>query len=189
MQTNIRIQILKKIWKVAWIWSHHLHLQWKFKLWTGKFAWGVYLGKTLIGDVNKLFVFKSLLTTPSNVLPVHLKETFPLIIWIFTEDEGDGIESGLSFKKFLLYLIPLSTYLQRSCQRDSRWKSDFSCFRGSRSWSKWFGTPSGRGCHCDRGWYTKHCNCVWWVQFSHFKEPKYIFMIYPLDEPNTKYKY
>ena len=27
--------------KVAWIWSHHLHLQWKFKLWAGKFAWGV----------------------------------------------------------------------------------------------------------------------------------------------------
>ena len=25
--------------KVVWIWS--LHLQWKFKLWAGKFAWGV----------------------------------------------------------------------------------------------------------------------------------------------------
>ena len=34
---------VKKIffWKVAWIWSHHLHLQWKLKLWAGKFAWGV----------------------------------------------------------------------------------------------------------------------------------------------------
>ena len=39
----------------------------------------------------KLFVFKSLLTTPSNVLPFHLK-------WIFTE--GDGIESRLPFKTF-----------------------------------------------------------------------------------------
>ena len=27
--------------KVDWIRSHHLHLQWKFKLWAGKFAWGV----------------------------------------------------------------------------------------------------------------------------------------------------
>ena len=36
--------------------------------------------KTLLGDVNKLFVFKSLLTTPRNVLPLHLKQTFPLII-------------------------------------------------------------------------------------------------------------
>ena len=26
---------------MAWIQSHHLHLWWKFKLWAGKFAWGV----------------------------------------------------------------------------------------------------------------------------------------------------
>ena len=34
----------------------------------------VYLklrGKTLLGDVHKVFVFKSLLTTPNNVLPSH----------------------------------------------------------------------------------------------------------------------
>ena len=54
----------------------------------------------MLGDVNKLFVFKSLLTTPSNVLPLHLKQTFPPIIWIFTEDEGDGIKSRLPFKIF-----------------------------------------------------------------------------------------
>ena len=52
----------------------------------------------MLGDVNKLFVFKSLLTTTSNVLPLHLKQTFSPIIWIFTEDEGDGIESRLPFK-------------------------------------------------------------------------------------------
>ena len=57
-------------------------------------------GKALLGDVNKLFVFKSLLTTPSNVLPSHLKETFKSVIWIFTEGEGDGIESRLPFKFF-----------------------------------------------------------------------------------------
>ena len=37
----------------------------------------VYLrewGKTLLGDVNTLFVFKSLLKTPSNVLSLHLKQ-------------------------------------------------------------------------------------------------------------------
>ena len=27
--------------KGAWIWFHHLHLKWKFKLLSGKFAWGV----------------------------------------------------------------------------------------------------------------------------------------------------
>ena len=37
-------------------------------------------GKTLLGIVNKLFVFKSLLTKPSNVLPLHLKQTFLPII-------------------------------------------------------------------------------------------------------------
>ena len=33
--------------------------------------------KTLLGIVNKRFIFKSLLTKPSNVLPLHLKQTFP----------------------------------------------------------------------------------------------------------------
>ena len=37
-------------------------------------------GKTLLGDVNKLFVFKSLLITPSNVLLLHLQQTFLPII-------------------------------------------------------------------------------------------------------------
>ena len=35
-----------------------------------------FKGKTLLGDVNKLFVFKIWLTTPSNVLPLQLKLTF-----------------------------------------------------------------------------------------------------------------
>ena len=46
---------------------------------------------------------KSLLTTPSNVLPVHLKPTFLPIFWIFTE--SDGIKSKLPFKNFLLYFV------------------------------------------------------------------------------------
>ena len=37
---------------------------------------------------------------PSNVLPLHLKQAFPPIIWIFIEGEGDGIESRLPFKTF-----------------------------------------------------------------------------------------
>ena len=47
-----------------------------------------------------LFVFKSLLTTPSKVSPLHLKRIFPPIIWIFTEGEGVWIESRLHFKIF-----------------------------------------------------------------------------------------
>ena len=30
----------KRLQKVVRIQSNHLHLQWKFKLWAGKFAWG-----------------------------------------------------------------------------------------------------------------------------------------------------
>ena len=37
---------------------------------------------------------------PSNVLPLRLKQTFSPIIWIFTEGEGDTIESRLPFKIF-----------------------------------------------------------------------------------------
>jgi hypothetical protein len=61
-----------------------------------------YQGKTLPGivDLKKLFVFKSLLTPPSNVLPLNPKQIVPPIILIFTEGEGDGIESRLPFKIF-----------------------------------------------------------------------------------------
>ena len=62
------------------------------------------LGKTLLGDVNKLFVFKCLLTMPSNFLPPHHKQTFPAMIWIFNYGEGDGIESRLPFKTFSTWL-------------------------------------------------------------------------------------
>ena len=39
---------------------------------------------------------KSLLTSPSNVLPYYRKWTFTPIISIFTKAEGDGIDSRLS---------------------------------------------------------------------------------------------
>ena len=55
-------------------------------------------GKTLLGVVNKLLITKSLLTSPNNVLPLHLKQTFRPIIWIFTE--GDGMKPRLPFRIF-----------------------------------------------------------------------------------------
>ena len=55
-------------------------------------------GKTLLGVVNKLLKTKGLLTMPSNVLALYLKQTFLPIIWIFTE--GDEIKSRLPFKIF-----------------------------------------------------------------------------------------
>ena len=59
----------------------------------------------MLGDINKLFVFKSLLTKPSNVLPLHLKQTFLPRICFFTEGEGNGIKSRLPFKIFSTLLI------------------------------------------------------------------------------------
>ena len=50
----------------------------------------------MLGVVNKLLKTKSWLTSSSNVLPYCLKESFTPIVWIFTEVEGDGIESRLS---------------------------------------------------------------------------------------------
>ena len=41
-----------------------------------------------------------MLATPSDVLSLHLKQTFPPKILIFTEGEGDGIKSRLPFKIF-----------------------------------------------------------------------------------------
>jgi hypothetical protein len=45
--------------------------------------------KTLLSVANKLLKAKSLLTSPNNVLPYYLNETFPPII--FFEGEGDRI--------------------------------------------------------------------------------------------------
>ena len=53
-------------------------------------------GKTLLGVVNKLLKTQSLLTSPSNVLPYYLKQTFQPIILIFTQGEEDEIKSKLS---------------------------------------------------------------------------------------------
>ena len=53
----------------------------------------------------------------SNILPLHLKETFPPIIWIFTEGD-DGIKSRLPFKIFST-LIRVVTKLQPPWWRDA----------------------------------------------------------------------
>ena len=45
---------------------------------------------------------------PSNVLPLHIKQTFLPIIWIFNEGEGDRIKFRLPFKIF----STLNNYLE-----------------------------------------------------------------------------
>jgi hypothetical protein len=70
----------------------------------GRKVWFRNKGETLLEVVIKFFVFKSLLTTPGNVLPLHPKQIFPPIIWIFTKGKGDGIEFRLPFKIFSTYI-------------------------------------------------------------------------------------
>ena len=48
---------------------HHIHLQWKFKLWTVKFAWCVR-AKCCWAETKT----KSLLTSPSNALTYYLSK-------------------------------------------------------------------------------------------------------------------
>ena len=63
----------------------------KIQIMGGKFAWGVKAKHCCQQTFdNQKFV------DISNVLPYYLKQTFLPIIWIFTESEGDGIESRLS---------------------------------------------------------------------------------------------
>ena len=67
----------KKDKNIAWIKSHHLHLQWKFKLLAGKFTWGVKA--------------KHCWALSANFWKKKIVDITQEIIWIFTEGEGDGI--------------------------------------------------------------------------------------------------
>ena len=61
----------------------------------------------MLGDVNKLFVFKCLFTTPSNVLPLHLNQTSHDLNF----SQGDEIESGPPFKFFSTLKIFLNSQI------------------------------------------------------------------------------
>ena len=53
------------------------------------------------------FLFQKLVDKTQQSLPYHLKQTFPPIIWIFAEGEGDRIKSSLSV--YLLYSFDVSS--------------------------------------------------------------------------------
>ena len=52
---------------------------------------------------------------PSNVLPLHLKQTFLPMIYIFTEGEGDGIR--LPFKIFSTLIVNGERFQDIDAQR------------------------------------------------------------------------
>ena len=90
----------KKLNKTAWIQYHHFHLQWKFKFLAGKFTWCNTAKHCSVMTTNFLFS-KVCWQCPAMfcVYSLYLKQTFPPIIWIFT-DGSDGIESRLPFTIF-----------------------------------------------------------------------------------------
>ena len=63
------------------------------------------------GGVNKLFVFRNLSTATSNVLPLHLKQTFPPIFGISLKVKVIGYP-GYLLKSFRLYLVMHYFWLQ-----------------------------------------------------------------------------
>ena len=63
VEFNIYMAKYKRFKKIAWIWSHHLHLQWKFKLWVGKVVWGLKAKHCL---AQQCFAF-----TPQANFPTH----------------------------------------------------------------------------------------------------------------------
>ena len=73
--------------------------------------------------VNKLLNTKSLLTMPSNVLPLHLKQILPPIIWIFTKGKGDEIKSRLPFKNLLYFSLKLPCWVCRALEALGRGKT------------------------------------------------------------------
>ena len=82
---------------------------------------------------------------PRNVLPLHLKQTFPPIICIFNEGEGDGTEFRLTFTisstlqntlinkeslvKFWLNYVELVEGLTSNCNLKERLVSLYGCSR------------------------------------------------------------
>ena len=90
----------------------------KIKIIGGKVYVLEVIRHNIAGWCQQTFVFKSLLSTPSNILPLHLKQTFLPIVWIFTGGKGDGIESRLPFKIFstLSKSFDMVNYLLRQSQ-------------------------------------------------------------------------
>ena len=57
--------------------------------------------------------FQKFVDNAQQCFALHLKQTFPPIIWTFTEDEGDRIESRLPFEIFSTLSGKHSKYMQR----------------------------------------------------------------------------
>ena len=101
---------------IAWIWSYHLHLQWKFKLLAGKFTWGNKTKHCWLMSTN--FLFKSLLTMPSTSNKLsHLWFKFSLKVKV----KVIGSNPGYLLKYFLVYHTVFILLLIYKCAESSSW--------------------------------------------------------------------
>ena len=102
--------------------------------------------QNIAGWCQQTFEKKSLLTMPSNVLLLHLKQIFPPIVWFFTE--GDVIESRLPFKIFsTLTIVNLnwSTFDKFNCFCITGYKMTNSCLACASLGDKaFFGLPKNK---------------------------------------------
>ena len=102
----------------------------KFQILGGK----VYLrckGKTLLGVVNNLLKTKSLLTSPSNVLPHYLKY-FPLQFEFSLKVIAIGWKHSYLLKNFLLYSVCFY-FIENEQWMDFFWQNHIKI--------EWFGWP------------------------------------------------
>ena len=101
----------------------------------------------IAGWCNNLLVFKKLLTTPSNVLPLHLNQTFPPIFEFSQKVKVMGSDPGYLLKSFLLFTwfswfrafletilntLPLSSQLLLALLNEDKQP----CFESTELWEK-----------------------------------------------------
>ena len=118
----------KRFKKVAWI-------HWTFKMLVGKFTWG-NKAKYCWGMSTNFLFSKVCWQRPTMFCHLHLKQTFPPIIWVFPEEEGDGFESRLPFKTFstLPYIFYLFSYLNPNNKNSLFFHSRFQIKMSSCLW-------------------------------------------------------
>ena len=119
----------------------------------------------MLGVVIKLLNTKSLLTMPSKILPLCLKQTFPPIIWVSTESEGDEIKSRLPFTIFLTLRGSVVPKLIWSWEMDSFLSTETMRESHSLNFKVGYSLPCSVCLKWKRFWK------VAWIQSNHLCTP------------------
>ena len=111
---------LKRFKKIAWIWSHHLQVQWKFKWLAGKFSWD-NKAKHCWVYVNKIFVLSVWWQSPAMFCPYTSSKLSHPWFEFSLKVKVMGLNLGYLFKSFLLYLKKV-ILLQNGFQPIALWE-------------------------------------------------------------------